>query len=385
MLALLATVALAAPPTCTSWGEFSLLATCDDCPDLNESSGIVWARNRPGVWFTHNDAGGTANLYAFDEAGNHLETHWASGAAFRDWEDIASGPCPEGAEAETCIYIGDVGDNGESRESVDIWVVAEPAAGEHAELVAQWRLTYPVEPHDCEAIAVHPCTGRVYLLTKEREGEPAVFRAPRVPTGPDEVGELEFVATLDRTWLGDSGLITGADWSDGGDRLAVRTYDGGWEWVTDPAEPDAHWSTPPTPIPIDVEGQGESISFHPDGGVLTTTERTPMRIVHLPCDTTEEAPTCPPREDPVDTGDPGDTAESGVPDDTSEPSDTDSGPPADSTPPGDDGDSAEASDADKTDDTCGCGEGSALLWVGLFGFSLRRRRSARRIEGVEHR
>lgn len=200
MFALLASLAFAAPPTCATWGESSLLATCDDCPALNESSGIVWARNRPGVWFTHNDAGGTANLYAFDESGVHLETHWASGAAFRDWEDIASGPCPDGVEAQTCIYIGDVGDNGSSRESVDIWVVAEPAEGEDAELVAQWRLTYPVEPHDCEAIVVHPCTGRVYLLTKEREGEPVVFRAPAEPTGPDEVGELELVTTLDLRW-----------------------------------------------------------------------------------------------------------------------------------------------------------------------------------------
>jgi len=370
---LISLVAHAAPPTCTSWGESVLLATCDDCPRIDESSGVVAAVHRPGVYFTHNDAGGSAELYAFDTTGVHIETHSVTGGGFRDWEDIASGPCPSGVDADTCIYIGDVGDNSESREEVDIWVVAEPEAGASAPVVASWRLRYPVDAHDCEAIVVHPCTGRVYLLTKEREGEPVVFRVPATPTGPDAAVDVELVATFSRTWFGDSGLLTSADWSVGGDRLVVRTYDGGWEWITDPANPDAHWTTAPSPIPIDVEGQGESITHHPDGGVLTTTERTPMRIVHLPCDTTEPATTCPPPE-PHDTGTPADTADSA---DTAH-SDT---APADSTPPDDStpNDSANqgtpptATTVDK--DTCGCG-GGAAAWVVLAGLLGIRRRQA---------
>ncbi len=284
----------AAPDNCVEWGEAELLATCEDCPLLNESSGVVPSRYRPGVWFTHNDAGGSPDLYAFDTSGVHLETHSVLGAGFRDWEDIASGPCPAGVDAETCIYIGDVGDNGSSREEVDLWVVAEPAAGASVEVVASWRLRYPVEPHDCEAIVVHPCTGRVYFITKERDGVPVVFRVPEDPTGPSMGVDLELVATLPTAWLGESGLVTGADWSAGGDRLVIRTYDCGWIWETDPAAPEAHWSTPPVEIPIDVRGQGESIAFHPDGGVLTTTEQVPMRIVHLDCATTVPAGACPP-------------------------------------------------------------------------------------------
>ena len=334
-LAVASLTASAAAPVCTEWSEPVLLATCDDCPRIDESSGVVPAVHRPGVWFTHNDAGGTAELYAFDESGTHLETHSVTGGGFRDWEDIATGPCPAGVEHETCLYIGDVGDNGASREEVDIWVVAEPAEGETAPVVASWRLRYPVEAHDCEAIVVHPCTGRVYLLTKEREGDPVVFRVPATPTGPDSVAEVELVATLSRLWLGDSGLLTGADWSDRGDRLAVRTYDGGWQWETDPADPDAHWSTPPAPVPIDVEGQGESLAHHPDGGLLTTTERTPMRIVHVPCSASEPASTCPDPE-PIDTGSPGDT---GLP--------TDTAPPVDSATPDD---TAPVDSDDPTDD-----------------------------------
>ena len=373
--------AVAAPPNCTEWGEPSLLATCDDCPRIDESSGVVPAMHREGVWFTHNDAGGDPDLYAFDATGVHLETHSVTGGGFRDWEDIATGPCPAGVEAETCIYIGDVGDNSETREEVDIWVVAEPEAGETAPVVASWRLRYPAAPHDCEAVVVHPCTGQIYLLTKERDGEPAVFRVPLRPTGPDAAVDLELVATFSRTWFGDSGLLTGADWSVAGDRLAVRTYDGGWIWQTDPADPDAHWGTPPDPIPIDVEGQGESIAFHPDGGVLTTTERTPMRIVHLPCAASEEAGACPPPE-PVDTGDPIDTGpdpDSGIPTDSADSSepDPDPNPDSDSAPPGADSGPTTAGDpiSSPTDkDACGCG-GGAAAWVVLGGLvGLRRRR-----------
>ena len=377
----LVTSVQAAAPVCTGWAEPELIAECTDCPLINESSGVVPARNRADVWFTHNDAGGTAELYAFDSAGTHLETHSVLGGGFRDWEDIATGPCPEGVDADPCLYIGDVGDNGESREEVDIWVVAEPVEGEPADVVASWRLRYPVRPHDCEAIVVHPCTGRVYLITKERSGEPTVFRVPETPTGPDRAVDLELVAALPITWFGDSGLVTGADWSEGGDQLALRTYDGGWYWPTDPSAPDAHWSTEPLPLPIDIEGQGESLAFHPEGGVLTTTERTPMRIVHLQCDGTTDASECPPPEpDPEDTGGPGDTGstvDTACCPDTGEPSTPE---PRDSAPPDDrDADSASAAPASTAAAPskaaeCGCSNGaSAWILIGcLLGLGRRR-------------
>lgn len=386
MLVLLALAAPAAalPPTCTTWGEPTLLATCDDCPRLDESSGVVPARHRPGVWFTHNDAGGSAELYAFDTTGVHIETHRVTGGGFRDWEDLASGPCPEGVEAETCLYIGDVGDNGSTRDEVEIFVVAEPTEGSSPAVVASWRLRYPDGPHDCEAVVVHPCTGRVYLLTKERDDTPRVYRAPATPTGSASAGDLELIALLDKAWFNDSGLLTGADWSLAGDRLVLRTYDGGWAWTTDPAAPDAHWSRPPDAVPIDVEGQGEAIAFHPNGGVLTTTERTPMRISHLPCAESVEPAECPPPEPddtggpvdsaaPVDSGGPGETGgtddgagDEGT-DDSETPAPTDSGPP-----PAD-----PAEPAATSSQKGGCGSEAAWLWlvglVGLAGLGRRQR------------
>lgn len=292
------TLALASPRaaqagTCTAWAEPQLLAECA-CEDLDESSGIAWSRTRPGVWFSHNDAGGLPELQAFSLDGTHLESHIVAGAGFRDWEDMAAGPCPEGTGAEHCLYIGDVGDNGASRDTVEVYAVAEPAEGELAQVVATWTLTWPERARDCEALAVHPCTGRVYLFSKERDPEqmPKVARLPATPDA-DNVQELEIVAEIDTTALGTEGMLTGADWSPTGDRLVVRNYVMAFAWETDPADPDAHWTATPVEVPIDNEGQGETVSWHPEGGLVTTTERVPMRIAHTACAESIEVEGCP--------------------------------------------------------------------------------------------
>ncbi len=301
MIALLSLpLAAAATPVCTGWGESVDVGSCP-AVQVNESSGLSYARRRSGTWFTHNDAGGTPALYAFQEDGTLVETHNVVGAAFRDWEDISGGPCPFDLDAGPCIYIGDIGDNGESRSEIAVYVVAEPAAGEPAQTVAFWRLTYPEGSQDAEALAVQPCSGQVYLFTKSRDGGSRVYRLPERVDDALEPQTLEFVTELDRAWLGDNGLVTGADWSPGGHRLVVRTYGGAWEWQTDPADPEGHWNTPPTPIPIDPSGQGESVAWHPDGGLLCTTEGVPMRVLRLACSADTELPACPDRP-PPDTG-----------------------------------------------------------------------------------
>ena len=60
---------------------------------LAESSGIVVSRAQRGVYWTHNDSGDGANLYAIDIAGKLLATFKVAGAEARDWEDMSSGPC----------------------------------------------------------------------------------------------------------------------------------------------------------------------------------------------------------------------------------------------------------------------------------------------------
>ncbi len=287
----------AAEPACVSWGEPTLSGECS-AAEVNESSGLARLEGRPGEWVTHNDAGGSAELFRFDEAGALLETHPVEGATFRDWEDISGGPCPD-ESGDRCIFVGDIGDNGRTRTEVQVFAVGEPVAGEAATVRAIWRLAYPGGSADAEALAVHPCTGRVYLFTKQNDAtDPTVWRLPAEPGVEVDPTPLEYVATLPPAGRRDSGRIRGADGGGGGDRLVIRTYGHAFAWETDPADPAAHWEAAPVEVPIDPGGQGEAIAWHPDGGLFTTTEGVPMRLVRVPCADTVPGATCPEPTEP---------------------------------------------------------------------------------------
>ena len=240
---------------------------------VGESSGLAASRSRPGVLFTHGDKGNGALLYAVDLSGRYLGSHWVSGAAMVDWEDLAPGPCP--SDGAPCLFVGDIGDNDGVRPSITVYVVREPEDGKDARRVDTWEATYPDGPKDAETLLVHPCTGELYLITKRKDATGAIYRFP-----PERSGTLEPVGELA---LQDSEPITGGQWSEAGDALVVRTRDRIFAWDTDPSDPDAHWNTPPTEVARVDEDQGESVAFTLDGAIVTTSEGQPLQLQVLPC------------------------------------------------------------------------------------------------------
>jgi hypothetical protein len=86
---------------------------------IDESSGMVRPRRHPGVFWTHNDSGGTPELFAVDRAGRLLGRVRLPGVRNRDWEDLAYGPCGDPGtdldrplpERHRCLWIGEFGDN----------------------------------------------------------------------------------------------------------------------------------------------------------------------------------------------------------------------------------------------------------------------------------
>ena len=78
------------------------------------------------------------------------------GAEAVDWEDLALGPGPGG---RPLLYLGDIGDNREARETVDVYRVPEPRATSGATATApatRLRLRYPDGAHDAETLLVAP-------------------------------------------------------------------------------------------------------------------------------------------------------------------------------------------------------------------------------------
>ena len=142
--------------------------------DLVENSAAVMSQSQPGVFFTVNDSGNDPVLFALDTTGATRGRWTIQNATNTDWEAAARGPClrpgpDRGRASASCLFLGDVGDNGAVRPAVTIYRVEEPAVTStmaegtlHGDKVV---LRYPDSPHDVEAMYVSP-DGTIYLLTK---------------------------------------------------------------------------------------------------------------------------------------------------------------------------------------------------------------------------
>lgn len=262
------------------------LATLED-RKVRESSGLVASRRTPGLFWTHNDSGDGPLVYAFDRAGRSRGTFRVEGAQALDWEDIAAGPGPE--PGRSYLYAGDIGDNGRKREFVIVYRFPEPEptaqdasnetrATQPAEAL---RLRYPDGAHNAEALAVHPSTGDIYIVTKAN-AEAGVYRLA-APFDPKTPGTLAKVATLrGPDFFGT--LVTGADISPDGRRVALCDYAQGYELALPEGSKtfDDIWRQTPLAVPLGARYQGESVAYRLDGAaLLATSELTPTPLFEV--------------------------------------------------------------------------------------------------------
>jgi hypothetical protein len=96
--------------------------------DINEASGIIASKLNPNILWTHNDSGGSAEVFAMTTAGANRGTYSVSGASANDWEDIAIGPGP--VAGVQYLYSGDIGDNDGDASDVSVYRVAEPTVSD---------------------------------------------------------------------------------------------------------------------------------------------------------------------------------------------------------------------------------------------------------------
>ena len=263
------------------------LATLED-RRVRESSGLAASRRTPGVMWTHNDSGDGPLVYAFDRGGRARGTFRVEGAQALDWEDMAAGPGPE--PGQSYLYAGDIGDNGREREFVVVYrfpepeLPAAPAGGSEtpatrpAEAI---RLKYPDRAHNAEALVVHPTTGDIYVVTKAN-AEAGVYRLA-APFDPKVVNTMTKVATLrGPDFFGT--LITGADISPDGRRVALCDYAQGYELaLPEGSRPfDEVWRQAPTALSLGARMQGESVCYRLDGAaLLATSEETPTPLFEV--------------------------------------------------------------------------------------------------------
>ena len=207
---------------------------------LAEVSGIVKSARGDFYW-VHNDSGDSARLFAIAANGTPIRPSWlgvsvadwqghaVANAVNFDWEDIAL--------ADGVLYIADVGNNGNARRDLGVYVVNEPdpLAVQQMRALTYWPLRYPDQQEhpgdvwhfDCEALFV--ADGKLYFLTKHRQ--PRQFRSQQTGTKLYRLDTFHTDRENTLTPVGQRDDVlsaTAADLSPSGNRLAVATYTALW-------------------------------------------------------------------------------------------------------------------------------------------------------------
>ena len=230
-----------------------------------ESSGLVVV---DGLVVTTNDSGDTGRVFKVDPVTGKTVgvTTWADEAT--DVEALA----PDGHGG---VWVGDIGDNTESRDSVQIAHVAVDGPG--SDVGAEVHdLTYPDGAHDAETLMRDPATGRLYVASKGPLGG-ELFEVPESGDGRMRpLGDVLPLAT-DGSFLPD------------GKHFVVRNYAVAAVYAFPSLEKVDQFELPDQP-------QGEGLAVDSDGSLLLSSEGLHSKVlrVSLPTSTALPSPTASP-------------------------------------------------------------------------------------------
>lgn len=274
LLALAPAMLTLAAVGCNNCPTYALPVTAGtvSAPEITEASGLAVSQLDPSVLWVHNDSGDSARLFAIGTDGGHRGTFPLVGASASDWEDMAIGPGP--AAGVPYLYVGDIGDNGESRSTIQVYRVPEPAVpatpGSYPVTGAErLELAYADGPHNAETLLVDPANGDLYIVTKPATAGTAskVFRAA-APISAASTTTLTEVASLvfGQGSLPGGAQPTGGDIDAGRNYVAIRTYTSAFAFCfTAEATVAETLTTSPCSVPLLLEPQGESFAFDADG------------------------------------------------------------------------------------------------------------------------
>jgi hypothetical protein len=236
---------------------------------LKEPSGIAASASNPGLLWTHNDSGNSAQVFLIDE---HLDiklTCKLDGAPNRDWEDITVGPGP--VAGKSYVYVGDIGDNFGMFSFKYIYRFEEPVLKEgQTEIVITKfdRIVFKLEDgaKDTETLMINPITKNIYVVSK-RENPVWVYEINSPIQSNDTLVATKFVS-LPYT------RMVGGDFSANGKELLLKNYQQVFYWKIENTDLKKALTQKPEILSYQEEPQGEAITFKRDGsGYYTLSEK----------------------------------------------------------------------------------------------------------------
>jgi hypothetical protein len=228
---------------------------------IPESSALVQSTVDPDLAYTINDSGNDTVVFVIELDSGDVVGTTTLDVEGEDTEAMAIG-------TDDRLYVGDIGDNAENRDTVALYALDQPATGDATVTPDVYEVRYADGPSDAEALLVDPATGRMSIVTKNLLAG-SVYELPN-PLQADRINvarPIRDVAT--------EGMVTDGAYLPDGSGVLLRTYIDvvvytipGWHEL-------ASIDTPPQP-------QSESLTVR-DGGpsVLVGTENLPSTIYQV--------------------------------------------------------------------------------------------------------
>ncbi|MFT3926633.1 MAG: hypothetical protein QM778_29080 [Myxococcales bacterium] len=263
------------PTNLTKCGFAAPVKICNlTAPSLAEVSGMAVSRKNSGVFWVIEDSGNGSVVNAINAHGDLIGTYSFTGGGV-DIEDVAVGPGP--MAGESYLYIGDIGDNSGTRNSVTVYRAPEPVVDKDQSFVnapltgvENFPMQYPSGRFNAEAVMVDT-NQDIYVITKDGFSRPNTVYRLSAPHKPATLRTLELVTTV-YGGIGIDLAITAADMSADGSRIIVRSLHSATHWTRPPGMSVADTLDTVTPCDAElaVEDKGESVAFGPTGYYTTS-------------------------------------------------------------------------------------------------------------------
>lgn len=247
--------------------------------EITESSGVVASRCQTNVFWTHNDSGDGAFVFAFDSAGEKLGVWQVKNAKNKDWEDLAT---IKNQNGECFLYIGDIGDNERKRSELIVYLVKEPTVTDadktssrknplSTEPADAISIQYPDARYDAETLLVHPQSGDIYILTKRLREAASIYKLSK-NYSLSKTNQLEKIADFTVPAV-PNGFLTGGDISSDGKRVIICDYFSAYEIVLPEKAKnfDDIWREKPLIVELGEREQGEAVCYSADGAAIYAT------------------------------------------------------------------------------------------------------------------
>jgi len=219
MLCLLLTVSSNLFAVCSSWTSAQVGSL--DKNVIKEASGLVASTLQVGKFIWSNDSGNNAELFATGKDGKVARTVRLSGTENQDTEALAIGPCPSN-KADSCIYVGDIGDGMGWRSSFEISIFKETDFWAKTVINPEKIIKYAASSTNAESMIVTN-EGKIIIFTKNENGISKIFIIDSITGKPTHSSQVDLNPLIAGA-RGKGPRITDASLSPDGDKVLILTY-----------------------------------------------------------------------------------------------------------------------------------------------------------------